>query len=126
MDFAAILAKSVLMYRDRVAVTFEGRHQTFAELGERTSRLANGLSDLGVEPGDRVAVLADNQLETLEQAVGIAIGGFVRAAMYTMNTASTHTYMLNLVGATAIIVQGKYASDIASIRDQVPSLKHVV
>jgi acyl-CoA synthetase (AMP-forming)/AMP-acid ligase II len=126
MDFASILAKSVVMYRDNVAVSFEGRQQTYAELGDRASRLANGLADLGLEPGDRVAVLADNQLETLEQAVGIAIGGFVRAAMYTMNTASTHAHLLNTVGASAIIVQGRYAADIESIRDQVPSLKHVV
>jgi len=126
MDFASILAKSVLMYRDNVAVTFDGRRQTYGELGDRASRLANGLADLGLQPGDRVAVLADNQLETLEQAVGIAIGGFVRAAMYTMNPASTQAHMLNLVGASAVIVQGRYAADIESVRDQVPSLKHVV
>jgi acyl-CoA synthetase (AMP-forming)/AMP-acid ligase II len=126
MDFASILAKSVLMYRDNVAVTFEGRRQTYAELGDRACRLANGLADLGLRPGDRVAVLADNQLETLEQAVAIAIGGFVRAPMYTMNTASTHAHMLNVVGASAVIAQGRYSADIENIRDQVPSLKHVV
>ena len=126
MNFSSILRKSCLMYRDNVAITFGDRRQTYAELGDRACRLANALSDLGLRPGDRVAVLADNQLETLEQAAAIAVAGMVRAPMYTMNTASTHAYMLNLVGARACIVQGKYAADIEKVRDEVPSLEHVI
>src|SRR6476661_7567849 len=126
MDFRAILAKSCLMYRDNIAVTFEGRHQTYAELGERASRLANALAELGLRPGDRVAMLGDNSLEFIEQAAGIALAGMVRTPMYTMNTAATHAHTLNLVGASACIVQERYAADIDSVRDQVPSLKHVI
>jgi acyl-CoA synthetase (AMP-forming)/AMP-acid ligase II len=126
MNFSSLLRKSVLMYRDNVVVTIGDRRQTYAELGDRAARLANALLDLGLRPGDRVAVLADNQLETIEQVAGIAVAGMVRAPMYTMNPASTHAYMLDLVGAGACIVQDRYAADLERIRDQVPSLKHVV
>ena len=126
MDFPGLFAKCLLMYRGNVAVTFEGQHQTYAELGDRASRLANALADLGLAPGDRVAVLGDNNLEFIEQAVGIALAGMVRCPMYTQNVASTHAYMLNTVGARAIIVQDKYAADIESVRDQVPTLEHVI
>ena len=126
MDFPGLFAKCLLMYRGNVAVTFEGQHQTYAELGDRASRLGNALADLGLAPGDRVAVLGDNNLEFIEQAVGIALAGMVRCPMYTQNVASTHAYMLNTVGARAIIVQDKYAADIESVRDQVPALEHVI
>jgi len=69
MNFPSILRKSCLMYRDNVAITFGDRRQTYAELGDRACRLANALSDLGLRPGDRVAVLADNQLETRRRNV---------------------------------------------------------
>lgn len=126
MNFASILAKSCLMYRDNVAATFEGRHQTYAELGERANRLANALADLGLEPGDRVAVLGDNNLEFIEQAAGIALAGMVRSPMYAMNTAATHAHMLNLVSARVCIVEQKYAAEIESVRNEVPSLNHVI
>jgi acyl-CoA synthetase (AMP-forming)/AMP-acid ligase II len=126
MDISSLLTKSCLMYRDNVAVTFAGRSQTYAELGDRAGRLANALSDLGLEPGDRVAVLGDNNLEFIEQAAGIAVAGMVRSPMYVMNPPPTHAYMLNMIGASACIVQDRYAAELESVRDQVPSLKHVI
>jgi acetoacetyl-CoA synthetase len=42
------------------------RSRTFAELAERVARLAGALSDLGVEPGDRVAAWLPNALEAVE------------------------------------------------------------
>ena len=126
MDVASILRKNCRMYRDSVAVTFEGRSQTYAQLWERACRLANALAELGLSPGDRVAVLADNQLESVEQAAGIALAGLVRCPMYALNPASTHAYMLDNVGASACIVQHTYAADLAGVRDQVPTLKHLI
>jgi acyl-CoA synthetase (AMP-forming)/AMP-acid ligase II len=126
MDFASLLRKSCLMYADNVAVSFEGQSQTYAQLWDRACRLATALLAVGLEPGNRVAVLADNQLECIEQAAALALAGLVRCPMYAMNTASAHAYMLRRVGAAACIVQDKYAGDLAAIRDQVPSLRHLI
>ena len=126
MTFAGLLRKSCQNYRHDVAVTCAGQDQTYAQLWERSCRVADALLGLGVRPGDRVAVLADNQLEFVEQATGLALAGLVRSPMYTMNAPSVHAYMLNLIGARVCIVQDKYAKDIASIRDDVPTLEHLV
>jgi acyl-CoA synthetase (AMP-forming)/AMP-acid ligase II len=126
VNFASILRKSCVMYRDNVAISFEGSAQTYAQLGERACRLANALLELGLIPGDRVAVLADNQLEYIEQVAALALAGLVRCPMYALNTAPVHGHMLADVGASACIVQDKYAADVIGIRDQVPGLKHVI
>ena len=126
MDFASILRKSSVMYRDNVAIRFEGSEQTYAQLWDRACRLANALLDLGLSPGDRVAVLADNGLEFLEQVAALALAGLVRCPLYALNTPSGHAFMLESVGASACLVQHKYAADVAGIRDQAPALKYLI
>ncbi len=104
MDFATLLSRSARSYRDKVAVWCEGREQTYGELFERACRLANALAGLGVKRGERVAVLGPNGPETVEQVAGIALGGFVRSALYAHQTAEVNSYLLELVEARALIV----------------------
>ena len=54
------------------------RDVTWAELDERTNRLANTLRDrLGIEPGDRVALLVANRPEVVEVLGGVSKAGAV-------------------------------------------------
>jgi long-chain acyl-CoA synthetase len=48
-------------HRDRTALSFMGAGKTFTELEEEANQLANGLVELGVEPGDRVALYIPNE-----------------------------------------------------------------
>ena len=48
---------------DRVALVFDGRERTHAELYERVTRVAGALAARGVRAGDRVAMLLHNGLE---------------------------------------------------------------
>src|ERR1700756_2604329 len=57
---------------DREAFVFGDRRVTFAELDERSSRLANGLIAAGVAPQDRVAVLAPNGCEFFDIIFGVS------------------------------------------------------
>jgi len=114
------------MYRDNLIVTFEDHTQTYGQLWDRSCRLANALLDLGVRPGDRVGVLTDNRPESVELVTGLAMGNFVRCALYTQNTADVHGYMLRMLGARAVIVEDRHLAGVLSIADQVPSLERVI
>ena len=47
-------------WADRDAISFFGRTLTYRELGDRVARVAQGLADLGVGAGDRVALIMPN------------------------------------------------------------------
>ncbi|WP_199434107.1 class I adenylate-forming enzyme family protein [Qaidamihabitans albus] len=126
MDPAALLRKSARIYPDNVAVVCGDRRQSYAELLERASRLANALRDARVEPGDRVALLGDNAFETLEQVAGLALGGYVRCPLYTHDVPERHEYLLGLTGATALIVEEKYYAAIAPMLERMGSVRVTV
>ena len=45
-------------------------------------RMANGLLAMGAKTGDRVAVLEDNCLESVDFLLGTAIAGLVRVPLF--------------------------------------------
>ena len=126
MGFEAVLRRSAAYYASNVAVTYQGRHATYAELFERSCRMANAIADRGLQPGDRVAVLGANAAETVEQIAGIALGGFTRAALYAHNSAETNAYLADLVDARLLIVEESLAEGMLALRDEMPQLEHVI
>jgi len=62
-----------------VAIVHGASRVTYTELAERIRRLANGLLDLGVEPGDRIAWLGPNHPAFLEALFAAGLLGCVLA-----------------------------------------------
>ncbi|HKH32140.1 MAG TPA: AMP-binding protein, partial [Gaiellaceae bacterium] len=61
----------------RVAIDFDGRLVTYAELDDRSERLAADLLAAGLGRGDRVATLTGNSPEHVEVFFACAKAGFV-------------------------------------------------
>ena len=61
-----LLRNPAKRFPDRLAVIEGSRRLTFAEVDRRADQLAAALQARGIEPGDRVALLAMNELEYLE------------------------------------------------------------
>ncbi len=59
-SLADLIATSVRTYPNNVALEFFGAETTYAELGAQIDRAAQGLLDLGVKPGDPVAIVLPN------------------------------------------------------------------
>ncbi|MCG8544489.1 MAG: AMP-dependent synthetase/ligase, partial [Alphaproteobacteria bacterium] len=66
--------------------------------------LSNGLTALGIESGDRVALIAENRPEWLIADVAIMSAGAITVPAYTTNTVDDHLHVLNDSGAKALIV----------------------
>jgi acyl-CoA synthetase (AMP-forming)/AMP-acid ligase II len=78
MNLGNLVTRSALFWAERVALKDERVELTYAQLDDRTNRLAAALTGLGVVKGDRVAVLSWNRVEIAEAEVALLKGGFVR------------------------------------------------
>lgn len=78
-----MLDKTVLHYPDRRATVWGERRRTWTEIGDRVARTAGGLRGLGVEDGERVAVLAMNSDAYLELFFAAAWAGGVIVPLNT-------------------------------------------
>jgi acyl-CoA synthetase (AMP-forming)/AMP-acid ligase II len=126
LSFAAILERSATFNADRTAGVHDGASMTYSQLFDRSSRLANGLIEMGLQPGDRVAVLGDNSLASLIEICGLAQAGLVRCPMYTQNTTDVHVYMLNLTRARCLIVQDRYYGELHDRLGEARTVEHVL
>jgi acyl-CoA synthetase (AMP-forming)/AMP-acid ligase II len=123
----ALLRKSASLYGQRVAFSDDaGNEVTYADLLDRSVRLVNALRAMDIAPGERVALLVDNRLESLEHITGLALGGYVRCALYTHDTAERHRYLLDLTEASALIVQDAYLPALAPLLDELDHLRTVI
>jgi acyl-CoA synthetase (AMP-forming)/AMP-acid ligase II len=61
-----IVDRNARLYPDRLAFAFDGKRITHADYLARVERLAAGLARTGVEPGDRIAILSQNNLEFVD------------------------------------------------------------
>jgi fatty-acyl-CoA synthase len=100
---AAFLARSGAVYADRLAVIDGDRRYTYAQLLERTLRLAGALRSRGVGVGDRVAVLAPNTHVLLESHYGVPFAGTVLVALNPRLTAADLTAIVRHAGASVLI-----------------------
>ena len=66
MNTSEFLTIAGAIVPDRPAIVFDGQTITFEELAQRVNRLANGLSEMGVRPGDRVATMQVNTNQCIE------------------------------------------------------------
>ena len=72
-----VLRVNAFKWPDKIGAKDLYRTLTFRRWNERACRLANALSDLGLKPGDRFAVLAYNCVEWMELYAAAAKGGFI-------------------------------------------------
>ncbi|SFB49821.1 Acyl-CoA synthetase (AMP-forming)/AMP-acid ligase II [Amycolatopsis marina] len=126
MDLASLIRTGAKHYTDQPAIVCDGRSQSYAQVYRRSCKLDNALAGLGVQQGDRVATLTDNSPEALELVFGIALGGFVRASLYTHNSAELNRYLLDHIGATVLIVQRQHYDGIAPHLASARTVRHVL
>ena len=113
-----------MLYRAEVNVWRPVSHRA---IKERVRHLSLGLRELGLERGDRVAILSENRPEWALADWACLTGGITDVPIYPTLPAEQIPHILNDSGATAIFVSSRLqAEKLASVRAQVPALKHVI
>lgn len=118
---------------DQDAIVFPqaGVRLSFAQWLEQANRVAAGLRNLGVKPGDAVALWAENRAEWLVSQLAIAAAGAVMVPVNTHLRELDVSYVLNHSKAVAIMLSRRYRKNaylamVQSQRTDLPTLRHIV
>ena len=100
---------------------------SWQQFGDQIVRAARGLAASGFQPGDRLAILADNRPEwPLLDLACLYLGG-VDVPLYLTSPPDDLAYILNDAGASVLAVAGDdQRQKIAQIASEVPSLRQVI
>jgi acyl-CoA synthetase (AMP-forming)/AMP-acid ligase II len=127
MQLGDIIRRNGNKYPERPAVvdTQDGRIVTFGELQERMLRVANAMLGLA-DPGDVVAILAENLPEYVECYYGVPAAGMALNFLNYRLHPKEWAWILNNAEARVLIVQDKYLDAMQPELANVPTIEHVI
>ncbi|MBP7228425.1 MAG: long-chain fatty acid--CoA ligase [Longilinea sp.] len=109
----AFLQQAARRYPQQVALRFGQEQISYAELEELTQRIAAGLVKLGVQAGQRVALMMPNVPQFVVSYYAVLKAGGVVVACNPAYRRRELAYQLNDSGATLLIGLRSYAQTIA-------------
>ncbi len=110
-----------------VSRTSQGRFRyCYRDFNQRVNQLAYGLRDMGIKPGDHVAVMAWNTFRHLELYFAIPlIGGIIHMVNFRLFPEQL-TYILNHAEDIALFVEDGLASIVTPLVPQLPTVTQYV
>ena len=122
----AALDRAVAKHPDRVLLDFSGQFHTYAEVDRQSTRLAHAFAALGVQPGQTVVTMLDNNVDAV--LCWFAINKLC-AVSVPINTALKGEFLRHQIadaGAALVVCEAHYAERIAAVSDGLPDVKQVL
>jgi len=110
----------------RPALRFKDETVGYADLYADARRVASGLCELGVRPGDTVAILLHNSLDFHRCWFGVNLAAAVEVPVNTEYRRDGLAYVLNNCEAEVLIVEGDLLDRVFEIRDDLTHLRTVL
>lgn len=131
LTIPAMFRRTVERYGERTALQYKEGGKwlpiTYAEMERQVIHLALGLAELGLAPGDRLALLAENRPEWAVTDLAVVSLGAVNVPLYATLPAPQVEYILADSGAQMLMVSGQKQLDKAlEIRDRLPNLRCII
>src|SRR5277367_6103112 len=123
LEFVRRAAK---LHGGREAVIDGAVRLSYAQFAGRCNRWSAALAKLGVEKGDRVATIAPNTHQHLEQFYAIPQLGAVIVPINYRLSAEDFIYVTEQSGASVLCVHGDYLDSVDSVRTRMPGVRHFV
>ena len=128
---ADMMALAAERHGDRAAVKYKRdgawHDVSFAEVGEIVSEIARGLIDLGLAPGDRVALLCATRPEWTYADFAITSAGGVVVPIYPTNSPSECAWVAGNSESRFIVCENAdQVAKITQVRADLPALEAVI
>jgi fatty-acyl-CoA synthase len=103
LEPTAFLRRSARVFGDRIAVIDDDVTFTYAEFLDRVRRITGALIALGIQPGDRVAVIAPNTHVMLALHYAVPLAQAVLVTLNTLLTAGELALIVRHAGASLLV-----------------------
>ena len=120
-----VVRKTAEDYSERTALFFKGSTMSYGEFERQSNALAAALLSLGVDRGDRVALIMPNSPQMLISEFGIWKAGAIAVPMNPLYTLNELEHALNECGAETAIVLTPYYEKIKTVQPD-SRLKRVI
>jgi fatty-acyl-CoA synthase len=121
-----LLRVNAFKWPDKIGAKDLHRTLTFQKWNERACRLANALSDIGLKPGDRFAVLAYNCVEWMELYAAAAKGGFICVPVMFRLSSPEMQHVLTHSDAKILVVQDRWTATVDELKNSLPAIERYV
>jgi acyl-CoA synthetase (AMP-forming)/AMP-acid ligase II len=116
-------------FPNTVALKDAQRAFTYPEMNKRVNKLANSLTKLGLQKGDKVAVLLENCIEICELFLATAKSGVIIVPINFRLVSSEVEYIVDNSDAKAFVVHDQFAATVEPIRvnlKNIPAKNYVI
>ncbi|RPJ18101.1 MAG: long-chain fatty acid--CoA ligase [Desulfobacteraceae bacterium] len=122
MNLGQMLKINARHFPATTALKDRNRSFTYPETNSRVNRLAHSLIGIGLEKGDKVAVLLENSIEIIEIYLAVAKTGIIIVPMNFRLAGKDIDYIVNDSDAKALIVDNEFAPVIDAIKPCLPNI----
>ena len=120
------LVKRAFLTPSKEAVVDGDKRLSYRELNGRVNRLANALQGLGLQNGDRVAVLSYNRVEFLEIIMAAAKLGLMVVPLNWRLTATELAFILNDSGAETLLYDPDLVDRVKGLRENTALKQYLI
>jgi long-chain acyl-CoA synthetase len=100
---------------------------TWGEVGERVRHIAAGLRELGLEPGQRAAILAGTRVDWILADLGILAAGGATSTIYPASTPEEVAYVVGDSESRIVFAEDDdQVAKLVEVREDLPTVTHVV
>jgi fatty-acyl-CoA synthase len=120
------LRRARKLHGQRLAVVDGELRLSYEQFGRRCDQWSAALWRLGVRPGDRVATLAPNMHQHLEQYYAVPQAGAVIVPLNYRLAAADFVYLANHSGSKVLCVHADCLDTVDQVRGQMTTVEHFV
>ena len=126
MNIPFILKKALSLYAAKEAVVCGQKRFTYRQLADRVHRLSCFLKTTGVDKGDRVAILHQNNHQFIETYFAVAHMGAILVPLNIRLSPRELSFILEDSGAALLISSRRFGPQITALKEIGAGLRHII
>src|ERR1700692_4095661 len=126
MRLVDYLDKGASLGADSPCLTMDGKDLSYGDVQRLSYRLARGLANSGVSPGEKAAILSGNDPIAFAWVFGISRAGTVWCPINPRNEAAENQFILDAFDCSLLLFHSDFAPMVDKLRSHLPKLRKLV